>query len=141
MSGNPRIKSNEQAAAALRGTKGMVALAARNLGVTRQALYSRIMKSPALQQVLKDEREITTDAVEMKLYEAILSGDVGAMKFYLATQGRNRGYAERVEHTGADGGPVEIRTITAIVTAERDDVLPDPTYVELAMPAEQDESA
>ena len=47
----------------------------------------------------------------MKLIEAIRTGDNDMIKFYLRTKGKCRGYVEKAEyeHTGKDGGPIEIK--------------------------------
>lgn len=87
----------ESIEAELRKTKGMVAIAARQLGLTRQGLYFRINRSARLQQLLQEEREVVTDSAELKLYQAIMNGDMIAVKYYLSTQGRTRGYVIRTE--------------------------------------------
>ena len=96
---------------ALRNTKGMVSVAAKSLGITRQALYNRINKSTALQELIADEREAMTDTAELALHRAIVGGEAWAVCFYLKTQGKSRGYVERQEITGADSGPIMIEAI------------------------------
>lgn len=95
---------------ALRNTKGMVSVAAKTLGITRQALYNRINKSTALQELIADEREAMTDTAELALHRAIVGGEAWAVCFYLKTQGKSRGYVERQELTGANGGPIATTT-------------------------------
>lgn len=83
----------------LKRSKGMVATAARNIGLSRTAFYNRIngRGGAGLREVLTEEREIMTDKAETKLYDAIEAGSETAIKFYLATQGRGRGYVQRTE--------------------------------------------
>lgn len=95
---------------ALRNTKGMVAPAAKVLGMTRSALYERINKHERLQTVIADEREAMTDTAELALHRAIVNGEAWATCFYLKTQGKSRGYVERQELTGANGGPIATTT-------------------------------
>lgn len=93
--------------AALVKTNGNVAAAARALRLTRTAVAYRISKSQKLQQVITDYRQSLVDNAESGLSEAIKNGEPYAICFTLKTLGRDRGYIERVEHTGQDGGPVE----------------------------------
>jgi len=61
---------------------------------------------PTLKVVLADAREKMIDNVESKLYSKALDGDTTAMIFFLKTQGKGRGYVERQEVTGANGGAI-----------------------------------
>jgi hypothetical protein len=110
--------SIETIQAQLRRTKGMVAICARQLGVERSTIYRRIQASPTLQETIREEREMMTDTAEMKLYQSIMAGDLGAVKYYLSNQGKNRGYVERQEHTGPDGASL---SFTINVGGTRDD--------------------
>lgn len=109
---------NERLAEELRASRGMVATAARNLGLSRACVNLRIHNSPALQEVLKDARELVTDRAESKLFEMIEAGEAWAVCFYLKTRGKDRGYVERQEHSGPDGGPITIREVVVNVPAE-----------------------
>jgi hypothetical protein len=116
----------EQYEAALRRHRGLQAYAARDLGVTQQAVSDRIRRSPRLQQAVAESREIRLDTAEYKLDQAIEAGEAWAICFFLKTQGKSRGYVERQEHSGPDGGPVDVRTVTAILPPlETMEALPD----------------
>ena len=90
-------------------TKGNVAAIARALGTSRGTVWNRIQASPALQTLLSDARETMLDNAESALYRAVLGGEAWAVCFFLKTQGKRRGYVERQEVTGADGGAIVMR--------------------------------
>jgi len=46
---------------------------------------------------------------EGKLYQNIANNDTTSIIFYLKTQAKQRGYVERYEHTGKDGGDLSIK--------------------------------
>jgi len=81
--------------AALRATGGFTTYAAKKLGVTYQAIYARIQKSPQLQRTLLEIRESYLDLSEHKLIQKIKDEDLGAIIWYLKCQGKNRGYREK----------------------------------------------
>jgi hypothetical protein len=87
---------------ALKQTKGMVYLASRQLGCSYHTIQARIAKSVKLQQIVKNESGLVVDTAELKLYQAILDGDMGAIKYMLSTRGKDRGYVEKqqVEQQG-----------------------------------------
>jgi hypothetical protein len=96
----------DQMIRALNETKGMITLAAQKLDCAPNTVRRYIREYPTIAQAQKDARDKMTDAVELKLYEKIMSGDTTAMIFYLKTQAKERGYIERQEVTGADGTPL-----------------------------------
>ncbi len=98
--------TKEQIATALTRTKGMITLAAQTLGCDPTTVRNYIARFPELQTVLSDERERMSDVAELKLYEAIQARESWAITLYLKTQGKSRGYVERQELTGANGGPI-----------------------------------
>ena len=102
----PTVK---QYADALIEAQGMLSVAARHLGVSRQAIYLAAKKHPTVQEAIDDARENTGDTAELKLFEAIKAGEPWAVQFYLKTQGKRRGYIERQEITGAEGNELTIR--------------------------------
>lgn len=120
--------------AALTDCRGMIYVAARRLKCSPNTIKTRIERSPHLQEVQEAERGFLTDTAELKLIQAIQSGEAWGIQFYLKTQGKDRGYVETVrnEHTGADGGPIQIEAtdarerLRARITELRDRRLPAP---------------
>lgn len=97
------VVTESEAYAALEAASGNVSAAARQLGVSRTALKSRIDKSPRCLMLLQDRREAICDTAEDNVFDAVSNGDQKMSKFVLMTIGKNRGYVSRVESTGADG--------------------------------------
>lgn len=87
-------------------SSGNIAAIARKLGVSRGTVYNRIAESPTLQERLEDARESMIDNAESMLYKKAMEGSTAELLFFLKTQGKRRGYTERQELTGADGGPL-----------------------------------
>lgn len=94
--------TTEQIANALAKKAGNVTDAAKALKVTRQALHLRIKDDESLQQIVTDAREALVDIAESMLVKQIRRGNTAAIIFTLKTQGKARGYVERVEqeHSG-----------------------------------------
>ena len=90
-------KKNELIKQALSESRGIVAVAARMLNMTRQALHNRISRNKELKDHLESERESMLDFAENKLFDNIEKGDSGSIFFYLKCQGKKRGYVERQE--------------------------------------------
>ena len=88
---------------------GNVSMVARTLNVSRTTLYNYINSHSTVKQALSESREKMIDNVESKLYSKALDGDTTSMIFFLKTQGKHRGYVERQEVTGADGGAVMVK--------------------------------
>lgn len=108
MAGRRRKLKAEEAAEAIRQAGGISSIAAKNLGVSPQTVqrYARDYQSCADAQ--EQARQHNLDLAETKLLANIRDGNMTAIIFYLKTQGKDRGYSERVESTGKDGGPVEV---------------------------------
>lgn len=96
---------------ALRKNRGMVAVAARNLGCARSTIYDWMEAHPELKTMLDDEREVMTDVAELSLYKQVQDGQGWAVQFYLKTQGKGRGYVETVNmrHGGDPDNSTPIR--------------------------------
>lgn len=99
----------EQIVNALEKKAGNITEAANALKVTRQALYKRISEDETLQEALVAAREALVDMAESEARKQIKRGNTAIIIFTLKTLGRNRGYVERQEHTGVDGGPIVIK--------------------------------
>lgn len=87
---------------AIRGSRGIVSAAAASLGCSRQTIHSRINSSEEVRQAYEEEREDAIDHVEGKLFQKIDDGDFGAIKFFLRSRGKERGYGlnQQVEASG-----------------------------------------
>jgi hypothetical protein len=85
---------------------GNLSAVSRALGVNRLTVYRFMANRPTVKQALSEAREKMIDNVESKLYSKALDGDPACMIFFLKTQGKSRGYVERQEVTGADGGAI-----------------------------------
>jgi len=100
--------STDKIIEALRSTNGLVSLAAKRLGCAPQTIYTRRDKVHAVAQVIDDCRSELVDYGELALRKAVVNGEPWAVGLVLKTLGKNRGYVERQEVTGADGGAIEM---------------------------------
>lgn len=92
-----QVVSDEKIAAALAEAKGYQAAASKIAGCSLRTMYRRVAASPELQAIVEEQRELTTDRVELKLLQLVEKGNVAAVIFYLKTQAKDRGYVERVQ--------------------------------------------
>lgn len=110
-------------AEALEEYKGGAYLAASALGVSHMTIYRWLEKHPDLKELKEAFSERMVDKAEYKLHEAVEVGDPWAVKYALSTKGKQRGYTERTELSGPDGGAIPIRMVEVIraVDDQKDD--------------------
>ncbi len=106
----PRI-SAEKLIEAIQLHNGNLAAVARTLKASRSGIYKRLKQLPSAQEALKDARETMLDEAEATLYQDALTGNTTALIFFLKTQGKSRGYTEKVEHVGNQAEPVVIAVV------------------------------
>ncbi|MGE3247487.1 MAG: helix-turn-helix domain-containing protein [Beijerinckiaceae bacterium] len=106
--------SNDVIKQALENSAGVVAAAANQLGVHRTTLAKWIEQDAELEAFRSEIRESVIDLAESHLFRAIKAGDFKAIAFFLRCFGRPRGYVERTEITGKDGGPIEARVVQEV---------------------------
>src|SRR5690606_1181906 len=82
---------------AIRETKGLVSLAAKRLKCHPDTVRRYAARYPTVAAALREERAAMTDVAELALYNAIQRGEPWAVTFYLKTQGKDRGYTERID--------------------------------------------
>jgi len=103
---------------ALRASGGIISVAARSMGITRETASRCVSKWPELRAVIEEANEVTVDEAIVGLRELIADRNVAAIIFTLKTLGKARGYAQRYEVTGADGGPVQTADVMALTNEE-----------------------
>jgi len=96
---------------AIHKMNGNLTAAARIVGISRQKLYMYMTDHPTVKAALQEARESMIDHAESVLYKKVLEGEAWAVCFFLKTQGKHRGYVERQEVAGTDGGPVKIEVV------------------------------
>lgn len=113
----------EQMIAALEHTKGMRFLAARHLGCSYDTLMRYIHRYPSVKAVAESFHGELVDIAELKLWQSIQNGEPWGITLALKTLGKSRGYVERTEVTGQDGGPIpltlEVRLAQAITQLDQ----------------------
>ena len=111
--------SREQIIQALEASAGMVATAARKLGIHRQTIYNRIKSDPTIQDELQRIRDEMVDLAEATLLQLIRDKNVAATIFFLKTQGRDRGYVENNAQLSIDPAPLPIAVRGHQLTTEQ----------------------
>lgn len=96
-----------QVADAVKQAKGYVSKAADLLDCDPRTIYNYADQYEMVRDAIAAVREKRHDYVESKLMSRIDGEDTTAIIFYLKTQCKDRGYVERQEMTGKDGGPIE----------------------------------
>jgi len=81
-----------QIEAALRKAAGRPAVAARLLGISRQAMHERITRTPHLAELLFEIEEELVDAAESVVRRALDAGDKKMTMWVLDRCGRHRGW-------------------------------------------------
>lgn len=99
--------------AAIEGSGGVITTIARRLGCTWYTAQQLTKRWPEAEEAYNAEKEQLLDLAETTLLQAIKGGDISATKWYLSTQGRWRGYNERIELTGEAGEPIRIEVVDA----------------------------
>ena len=87
----------EQFLAAIPGSAGIVTTIAKRVGCSWNTAKKYIQKYATVNRAWLDEKEKILDLAETKLIEQISDGEMWAVKYYLATQGKKRGYTEKQE--------------------------------------------
>lgn len=95
----------------IHSTHGNLSEVARIMGVNRSTIYEWIKREPSIAEAVDEARERAIDIAEASLTKQIAEGNTAATIFMLKTRGKSRGYVERQEITGANGGPIETRGV------------------------------
>jgi hypothetical protein len=89
--------SYEQVIDAVVQAKGLTTVAARILKCDPNTIRRYQREYASVAAAFTEQRASVTDMAEAALFKAINEGQAWAVCFYLKTQGKDRGYIERVE--------------------------------------------
>lgn len=95
-----------------------LAFIAEKIGCSRFRLGEYIHKIPILQQAFTDAKDAMDDLAELRLFEKINRGDLGAIMFYMPRQMRHRGYGDvPMEEEKQE----EQRVVLGVISKEEED--------------------
>lgn len=80
---------------ALEKTGGIITPACQQVGISRESIRLWRKEDPEFDAAIAEVNETALDFAETALMKNIQAGDTQAIKFYLSTKGRCRGYAEK----------------------------------------------
>lgn len=108
--------TKKQIIQALKDAKGIITVAAKSLDCSRQAIYKRMKKDEDIAEARDQAREGMIDTAENALHNLVTDPDhkdhYKAVRYYLTTQGRNRGYGDQLDVT-TDGEKIQGSPIIA----------------------------
>jgi len=82
---------------AIIGSGGLINPIRKNFGVAWNTMDDFIKQDQELLQAMNNERQGMKDLAENILYSKMIKGDDWAVRYFLATQCKDRGYVERQE--------------------------------------------
>ena len=121
---------------ALTDTRGMITLAAKRLGCAPNTVRRYVENYATVAEAKKEAHENLGDQVELTLVSMALGErdklgkftrepNIASLIFLAKTQFKDRGYVERQEYTGKDGGAIPIehswRAVVEAAKGEGDD--------------------
>lgn len=96
---------------ALHKARGIPARAADMLGCDRHTVLNYCKRYKAVQAAREEAKERLNDWVESRMIKRIEEGSDTMMIWWSRTQMKDRGFTDRQELTGADGGPLTVKII------------------------------
>ena len=108
MSTKPNQYTAKQFIEAIPGTGGIIGTIAQRVGCKWHTAKKYIDEMPTVRAVYDDECEIMLDVAESAVVMSVKGGDTRDAKWYLQMKGKQRGYVDRQEVTGAEGKPISI---------------------------------
>ena len=97
----------EQFIKAMPKSGGIISTIAERVGCKWHTAHKYIKEKPTVARAYADECERVTDAAESVVIKRIQAGDSADAKWWLTKKGKDRGFVDRQEVTGADGGKVD----------------------------------
>jgi hypothetical protein len=81
----------------------------KRLGVHRNTVLGYSQRWKTVADAIEQEKELRKDFVEDKMLKRVMEGSDTMIIFFAKTQMKDRGYVERQEITGAEGGPIRVK--------------------------------
>lgn len=104
---------------AIRKCNGNISTVAQSLGISRQAVYKRIERNKNLQIEVEQAIERNVDFMETKLLKLANENYFPAIRLYLLTKGKKRGYTLK-DTNEIDKDKYNINITYEIVKNEKD---------------------
>ena len=111
MANETTIKNKKKMLEELEQSLGVVTAACRRANLSRAQHYFWLNEDTEYKKAVNELQDISLDFAETSLLNQIKDKNTSATIFYLKTKGRNRGYVERHEITGADNEPIIVKII------------------------------
>lgn len=83
---------------ALERSLGVVTTACKSVGIGRTTHYAWMESDEKYRDAVNDISDVALDFAESQLHKQIKEGNTSATIFFLKTQGKRRGYIERIEN-------------------------------------------
>jgi len=96
---------------ALEASLGVVTTACKKAQIDRTTFYRYLKEDAEFARQVKELENVALDFAESSLHKQIQAGVPASTIFYLKTKGKERGYIERQEMTGKDGGPIQTENV------------------------------
>ena len=93
---------------ALSDKSGIVSFACKQTHVNRNTYHYWKNNDPDFAEAVQNIEQEQKEVVEARLLRKIHEGDTRAITFYLERKGKDLGYANSVEMSGANGQPIKI---------------------------------
>lgn len=100
------------AAVALIAFRGNLTNVAKQLVRSRRVVETFVNRNPMLSDLQQDLEENFLDEIEEKYRNLAQSGDANAIRYFLTTKGKHRGFTTRNELTGKDGNPIQVEEVS-----------------------------
>jgi L-lactate utilization protein LutB len=105
----------------LEKSHGVLTQACTEAHVKRVTIYRYLKKWPDFKERVEEIRRNAIDYVETQLWKLIEQGDTPSVLFFLRCRGKDRGYIDKVEHTGNITGNFNL-TINKKIIKSKDDL-------------------
>jgi len=91
-------------------THGVKKYLAEKLNVDRQTIYRYFDRYPDLEEASQEYLDSITDQAEHHLIKAVMEGNSWAVRYWLSTRGKNRGYSTKQEAIFNGLSPMQVIT-------------------------------